>query len=41
MKNMRKTIRIRIVKNAEDFIKYTSRPTSYIYIYRIYSIRIK
>ena len=27
MKNMRKRIRIRIVKNFEDFIKYTSRPT--------------
>ena len=27
MKNMRKRIRRRIVKNAEDFIKYTSRPT--------------
>ena len=27
MKNMRKIIKIRIVKNSEDFIKYTSRPT--------------
>ena len=27
MGNMRKRIKIRIVKNAEDFIKYTSRPT--------------
>ena len=27
MENMRKRIKIRIVKNAEDFIKYTSRPT--------------
>ena len=26
MENMRKRIKIRIVKNAEDFIKYTSRP---------------
>ena len=27
MENMRKRIKIRIVKNAKDFIKYTSRPT--------------
>ena len=27
MENMRKRIEIRIVKNAKDFIKYTSRPT--------------
>ena len=27
MKNMRKRIKIRILKNAKDFIKYTSRPT--------------
>ena len=27
MENMRKTIKIRTVKNAEAFIKYTSRPT--------------
>ena len=27
MENMRKRIKIRVVKNAEDFIKYTSRPT--------------
>ena len=27
MGNMRKRIKIRIVKNPEDFIKYTSRPT--------------
>ena len=27
MENMRKRIKIRIVKYAEDFIKYTSRPT--------------
>ena len=26
MKNMRKRIKIRIVKNSQDFIKYTSRP---------------
>ena len=26
MENMRKRIKIRIVKNAKDFIKYTSRP---------------
>ena len=25
--NMRKRIKIRIVKNSQDFIKYTSRPT--------------
>ena len=28
MENMRKRIKIRIVKNAKDFIKYTSRPIS-------------
>ena len=27
MENMRKIIKIRVVKNAKDFIKYTSRPT--------------
>ena len=27
MGNMRKRIKIRIAKNAKDFIKYTSRPT--------------
>ena len=27
MKNMRKRIKIRPVKNSQDFIKYTSRPT--------------
>ena len=27
MKNMRKRIKIRIAKNSQDFIKYTSRPT--------------
>ena len=27
MENMRKRIKIRIVKNSKDFIKYTSRPT--------------
>ena len=27
MENMRKTIKIRVVKNAKDFIKYPSRPT--------------
>ena len=27
MKNMRKRIKIRIIKNAKDFIKYTSKPT--------------
>ena len=26
-KNMRKRIKIRVVKNAKGFIKYTSRPT--------------
>ena len=28
MENMRKRIKLRIVKNSNDFIKYTSRPTS-------------
>ena len=27
MENMRKRIKIRVVKNSQDFIKYTSRPT--------------
>ena len=27
MENMRKRIKIRIVKNSQDFIKYTSKPT--------------
>ena len=27
MENMRKIIKIRVVKNSKDFIKYTSRPT--------------
>ena len=27
MENMRKRIKIRVVKNTKDFIKYTSRPT--------------
>ena len=27
MKNMRKRIKIRVVKNAKDFIKYTSKPS--------------
>ena len=27
MENMRKRIKIRVVKNAKDFIKYSSRPT--------------
>ena len=27
MKNMRRRIKIKVVKNAKDFIKYTSRPT--------------
>ena len=27
MKNLRKRIKIRVVKNSQDFIKYTSRPT--------------
>ena len=27
MENMRKRIKIRVVKNVKDFIKYTSRPT--------------
>ena len=27
MENMRERIKIRVVKNIQDFIKYTSRPT--------------
>ena len=27
MENMRKRIKIRIIKNEKDFIKYASRPT--------------
>ena len=27
IENMRKRIKIRVVKNSQDFIKYTSRPT--------------
>ena len=27
MENFRKRIKIRVVKNSQDFIKYTSRPT--------------
>ena len=27
MENLRKIIKIRIVKNSKNFIKYTSRPT--------------
>ena len=27
MEKMRKTIKVKVVKNAKDFIKYTSRPT--------------
>ena len=27
MENMKKIIKIRILKNSKDFIKYTSRPT--------------
>ena len=27
MENMRKRIKIRVVKNSQDFIKYTSKPT--------------
>ena len=27
MENMRKGVKMRVSKNAEDFIKYTSRPT--------------
>ena len=26
MENLRKRIKIRVVKNSQDFIKYTSRP---------------
>ena len=28
MENMRKRLKIKTVKNATDFVKYTSRPTS-------------
>ena len=27
MENLRKRIKIRVVKNSQDFIKYSSRPT--------------
>ena len=27
MENMRKRVKIRVVKNSQDFITYTSRPT--------------
>ena len=27
MENLRKGIKIRVVKNSQEFIKYTSRPT--------------
>ena len=27
MENMKKRVKIRVVKNSQDFIKYTSRPT--------------
>ena len=27
MENMRKRVKIRVVKSSQDFIKYTSRPT--------------
>ena len=27
MENLRKRIKVRVVKNSQDFIKYTSRPT--------------
>ena len=27
MENLRKIIKIRVIKNSQDFIKYTSRPT--------------
>ena len=27
MENMRQRIKIRVVKNSQDFVKYTSRPT--------------
>ena len=29
MENLRKRINVRLVNNARDFLKYTSRPTSY------------
>ena len=28
MKNLRKIINVRLIKNAEDFLKYTSKPTN-------------
>ena len=31
MENLRKKIKIRVVKNSQDFIKYKSRPTSVIW----------
>ena len=30
MENMRKRIKIRVVKNAKEFIRYTSRPNALI-----------
>ena len=27
MENIKKRVKIRVVKNSQDFIKYTSRPT--------------
>ena len=27
MQNMKKIIKVRVAKNSQDFIKYTSRPT--------------
>ena len=32
MENKRKRIKIRIVKNSQDFIKYTSKPTCFNWI---------
>ena len=31
MENLRKRIKVRLVNNAEDFLKYTSRPTYIAY----------
>ena len=32
MENLRKRIKVRIVNNEEDFLKYTSRPTHITHI---------
>ena len=30
IENIKKRVKIRVVKNSQDFIKYTSRPTALI-----------